>query len=137
MKTRVLVMLMSFLFAYNANYAVNTVSIAKNTNDSKEETQTLELKKSNKSFVAKFKESKLVKKIKNALDDTMLILLIILALLLPPLAVWLKDGKTATTLFWITLILCLLGGGFWLGWFFGGFYGIAILLAILRVLDII
>ncbi len=130
-------MLMSFLFAYNANYAVNTVSIAKNANDSKVEAKTLELKKTEKNFATKFKDTKLFKKIKNALDDTMLILLIILALLLPPLAVWLKDGKKATTLFWITLILCLLGGGFWYGWFFGGFYGIAILLAILRVLDII
>lgn len=71
--------------------------------------------------------------------DTNTILLVILAILLPPLAVYLKDGS-ASTLFWITLILCLIGGGPFFGWYGGyffGLWGIAMILALLRVLDII
>ena len=49
--------------------------------------------------------------------DTNLILLVILALLLPPVAVYLHDNA-ATTRFWITLLLFLLGvaGVFIFGW---------------------
>ncbi|HRE73749.1 MAG TPA: YqaE/Pmp3 family membrane protein [Flavobacteriales bacterium] len=70
--------------------------------------------------------------------DTNTILLVILALFIPPLAVFLKDGSVST-MFWITLILCIIGGGFLWGW--GGYFGlgylIAIILAILYVLDMI
>jgi uncharacterized membrane protein YqaE (UPF0057 family) len=70
--------------------------------------------------------------------DTNTILLVILALFIPPLAVFLKDGSVST-MFWITLILCLVGGGWLWGWgyYFGGLYLIAIILAILYVLDMI
>lgn len=136
MKIKILLVAISFLFAFTSVIAVNTVSVAKKAVDDKEGTQTLGLKKANKSLVSKFKAAQLFKKIKNALDDTELILLVILALLLPPLAVWLKDGRTTSTLFWLTLVLCILGGGFYWGWFFGGFWFIATLLAILHVLDI-
>lgn len=70
--------------------------------------------------------------------DTELILLVILAIIIPPLGVYLKDGSVST-MFWITLILCLLGGGWLWGWgfFFGGFWGIAAILALLYVLDVI
>jgi len=76
----------------------------------------------------------------NAADaDAMFILMLILSLFLPPLAVYLKDSGI-TGLFWLTLILCLLGGGFLLGPGFGylasGWF-IAFILALLRVLDII
>lgn len=70
--------------------------------------------------------------------DTELILLVILAIILPPLAVYLYDGS-ASTMFWITLILCILSGGFIFG--FGGYlfglWGLAVLLAILHILEII
>lgn len=63
------------------------------------------------------------------------ILLIILALLLPPLALYLHEG--ASTLFWVTLILCLFGGGYLFAPFFVSFWFIAALLAVLRILGII
>lgn len=70
--------------------------------------------------------------------DAELILLVILAIILPPLAVYLYDGS-ASTMFWITLILCILSGGFIFG--FGGYlfglWGLAVLLAILHILEII
>lgn len=74
----------------------------------------------------------------NGGGDANLILLVILAIILPPLGVYLKDGSI-TGLFWLTLILCLVGGGgiLGLGFYFGGLWGIAIILALLRVFDII
>lgn len=70
--------------------------------------------------------------------DANLIILVILAIILPPLGVYLKDGSI-TGLFWLTLILCLVGGGgiLGLGLYFGGLYGLAAILALLRVFDII
>lgn len=135
MKKNILLFCYLMLFSYTASFAVNVVS--KQADDKSNQANSLELKSKDSNLKSKIASYKLVKKIKNVLDDTMLILLVILAILLPPLAVFLKDGKKATTLFWITLILCLLGGGFWWGWYFGSFWFIAILLAILRVLDII
>ena len=63
--------------------------------------------------------------------DTNLVLMIILALLLPPVAVYLHDNA-ATTRFWITLLLFLLGvaGVFIFGWW-------AILAAIIYALIIV
>jgi uncharacterized membrane protein YqaE (UPF0057 family) len=63
------------------------------------------------------------------------ILLVILALLLPPLALYLFEGTS--TLFWVTLILCLFSGGFLFAPFFGSFWFIAALLAVLRILKVI
>ena len=63
-------------------------------------------------------------------EDAELILLVILALLLPPLAVYLKEGETNVK-FWISLALCLLvflGFAWWL---------IPASFAILVVLDVI
>lgn len=74
----------------------------------------------------------------NGLDgDGMFILLLILTVILPPLAVYLKDSGI-TGLFWVTLILCLVsGGGFiGIGILYSGWF-IAFLLALLRVLDVI
>ena len=50
--------------------------------------------------------------------DTRTLLLAILALFLPPLAVYLHEGETNTK-FWISLLLFLLGiaGGFIFGWY--------------------
>ena len=65
------------------------------------------------------KEIKAFKKArKNGTDpDTNTLLLVILAILLPPLAVYLHEG-TANNKFWITLLLFLLGiiGGFLFSW---------------------
>ncbi|MFZ5551955.1 MAG: YqaE/Pmp3 family membrane protein [Bacteroidota bacterium] len=73
----------------------------------------------------------------NADADTMFILMIIFAFFLPPLAVYLKEQ--ASGMFWITLVLCLLAGGFGIGIYGGlwGLWGVAVVLALLRVLDII
>jgi len=71
--------------------------------------------------------------------DANLVLLVILAIILPPLGVYLKDGGI-TGLFWLTLLLCLLlGGGFFLGIGIlgGGGWGLAAILALLRVFDVI
>ncbi len=65
-------------------------------------------------------------------DDDRMILLVILAILLPPLAVYLAQG--VGTWFWVTLLLCLFGGGFlWVGAYFGGLWLVAIILALLVV----
>ncbi len=74
----------------------------------------------------------------NGGGDANLILLVILAIILPPLGVYLKDGGV-TGLFWLTLIFCLVGGGgiFRFGFYFGGLWGLAVILALLRVFDVI
>jgi uncharacterized membrane protein YqaE (UPF0057 family) len=72
---------------------------------------------------------------KNDLDpDVKLIILLILAILLPPLAVYLKDHATSKW-FWITLILSLLaffGVFFYYAWLF---WLAAIIIAVLYVLN--
>lgn len=70
-----------------------------------------------------------------ASGDVMLILLVILAIILPPLAVFLFEGATGR--FWITLILWLLGWG--VGWyiFHGGLAGLCSLVAIIFALLIV
>lgn len=70
--------------------------------------------------------------------DAMWIVTLILCFLIPPLGVFLKDGSI-TGLFWLVLILCLLGGSilFGLAGYFGGLYGVGIILALLRFFDII
>ena len=61
-------------------------------------------------------------------SDLMFILCIVLAFLIPPLAVYLTEG--VTTRFWLNLVLFILGWG--VGWyFFGG--GIAFLCSLLAV----
>lgn len=63
--------------------------------------------------IRKFREAR-----KAGMDtDTNTLLLVILALLLPPLAVYLHQGETNTK-FWVTLLLFLLGiaGAFFFSW---------------------
>jgi uncharacterized membrane protein YqaE (UPF0057 family) len=60
------------------------------------------------------------------------LLLVILAILIPPLAVFLARG--AHTDFWIDLILALLGLGFFANILFGIAYFIAIIYALVIVL---
>lgn len=66
------------------------------------------------------KEIKAFKKAKRAgkETDTDTLLLVIIALILPPLAVYLHQGETNNK-FWITLLLFVLGvlGGFLFSWF--------------------
>jgi uncharacterized membrane protein YqaE (UPF0057 family) len=67
-------------------------------------------------------------------SDVMLIVLVILAIIIPPLAVYLKEGLTGR--FWLILILSILGGGFFFYPVIGGLFLLAIILALLIVLDI-
>lgn len=69
--------------------------------------------------------------------DVSQIVMIIIALLIPPLAVWLKEGITQR--FWIDLICFLLGGGFFFTpYYYGGALMLfAIIFAVLIVLDMI
>lgn len=70
---------------------------------------------------------------RSAAGDVDLIILVILAILLPPLAVYLVEE--ASTRFWITLILCLLSGGVGFFFVFGwGLWFVAMLIALLTVL---
>ena len=66
-----------------------------------------------KKEIRKFKEAKKAGKE----TDTNTLLLVILALLLPPLAVYLHEGETNTK-FWVTLLLFVLGlaGAFFFSW---------------------
>lgn len=65
------------------------------------------------------------------------IIMVILALLIPPLAVYLKEGLSKR--FWVDLICYLLGGAFFLTPYFygGGLLLFAVVFAILIVLDVI
>jgi len=123
MKTRVLLMLISFLFALNASYAVNAVK-SSNTN----ETASLTLKKDEvktTKIADKVKSVKLFSKIKKVLGDTNTLVLVILSLfpILCLIAVYLKDGGI-TLNFWVDLLLHLTVIG-------------AMIFAILVVLDIV
>lgn len=67
--------------------------------------------------------------------DVELILLVILAILLPPLAVFLEQGVTKW--FWITLILCIFGGGVFFYPVIGGLWLIAVIIALFVVFGLI
>ena len=75
---------------------------------------------------------------KSPLDEQgMNILMLVLCLLVPPIAVYLKAGKT-NGWFWLTLILCLLSGGIFAGISaMGSGWFIAFIIALLFVLEII
>jgi uncharacterized membrane protein YqaE (UPF0057 family) len=66
-------------------------------------------------------------------DDVMFILALILAFLIPPLAVYLVDGVTSR--FWLNLVLFLLGWGAF-GWL-GGIFWLCGLIAIVHALLIV
>lgn len=65
-------------------------------------------------------------------SDVNLILLVILALLIPPLAVYLYFGELNVH-FWINLILCLVGGGVGVA---VGYWGLAVIHALLVVFGV-
>ena len=70
-------------------------------------------------------------------SDVHLVLLVILAILIPPLAVYLKN-KTIDMWFWLTLILFLVGYGIVFINGFGGLLALAaIVIALLYVFDVI
>lgn len=76
----------------------------------------------------------LLQKIKKAMAEMETILLVILAIFVPPLAVYLKENAAGTN-FWITLVLWVLGGAL-----FGilGFLGsLGVLAAIIYALYIV
>jgi uncharacterized membrane protein YqaE (UPF0057 family) len=97
----------------------------------------------NEKTVASTKNNKEVKKFgskkTNPVDeDVMLIILVILAILIPPLAVFIYEG--ATNRFWIDLVLAILGFGvgFWLLGGLGWLCGLAaVIYALLIVLEVI
>lgn len=70
--------------------------------------------------------------------DGMTVLLVILAILLPPLAVGIYEGITGR--FWLVLVLWLIawaGLGWWLGWHIAGLCSlVAVILALLIVLGV-
>jgi uncharacterized membrane protein YqaE (UPF0057 family) len=68
-------------------------------------------------------------------SDVALILLVILAILLPPLAVFLVQG--ASKWFWVTLILCLFGGGIFFVPYLGGLWLISVIIALFVVFGIL
>jgi len=45
------------------------------------------------------------------MDSSNKVLMVILAIVLPPLAVYLKDGSQVTNNFWINLVLWIFTGG--------------------------
>lgn len=69
-------------------------------------------------------------------EDIKLILLVILAIFIPPLAVYLKN-ESIDKWFWITLILCLLSFTAFFFIFGGAFWLIAVIIALLYVFDAI
>jgi uncharacterized membrane protein YqaE (UPF0057 family) len=71
-----------------------------------------------------------------ASDTALFILLILLAIFIPPLAVYIKQ-KEITKWFWITLILCLLTGFGRIASFLFSFWFVAFVIALLVVLDVI
>jgi len=112
----------------------------KNKNDQKELT-TLETKQTKRGTLGKVKNivKELTSKTTTPADtDTMTILLVILAIILPPLAVFLFEE--ASTRFWIDLVLALLGWGVF-AWLLPGLVWLgglaAIVYALLIVLDVI
>ena len=73
----------------------------------------------------------------------MLIIAIIAAILIPPLGVYIKNNWRVNSWFWITLVLCILAGGF-LGIGNAGFilgFGIlwlaAVIIALMNVFDVL
>lgn len=65
-----------------------------------------------------------------------LLILVLLAIFVPPLAVYLKNGGV-NTWFWVTLILCVLAFSYFIFVFGGSLWFAAFLIAILYVFDII
>lgn len=106
------------------------------SNTSTEQANTTKARVEEKQIATKNSTKK--KSSKAPAGDVELILLVILALIIPPLAVFIYEG--ATQRFWIDLILAILGYGvgFWLlgglGWVCGL---IAVIYALLIVLEVI
>jgi len=132
--------------AENVNEEMNLLSdgIASENNSKTKTISAVENKESNniesqKAVKQHSKKVNLPKKTQKApASDVELILLVILALIIPPLAVYLYEG--ATQRFWIDLILALIGFGvgFWLlgglGWICAL---VSVIYALLIVLEVI
>ncbi len=112
----------------------NNISDTDNKTESTETIENDNLKTNiNKKKTLK-KQTKQQPKNKSPGSDVELILLVILAIIIPPLAVFLYEE--ASTRFWIDLILALLGWGF-LAWILPGFVFIGGLAAIIYALLIV
>ena len=113
---------------------VKNVPVSDNKTESTETLENDNLKTNiNKKKTLK-KQTKQQHKNKSPGSDVELILLVILAIIIPPLAVFLYEE--ASTRFWIDLILALLGWGF-LAWILPGFVFIGGLAAIIYALLIV
>ncbi len=117
--------------SFKSNHSKNKLSAYSNTSKTK-------LPVINKLANKINKKSKKQNPYNDADVDAMWVVTLILCFLIPPLGVYLKDGSI-TGLFWLVLILCLVGGSilFGLVGYFGGLYGVGIILALLRFFDII
>ncbi|MEY3237033.1 MAG: hypothetical protein RI883_1134 [Bacteroidota bacterium] len=113
---------------------LNSDAVISNLSQKNIETAESENVSNQKEVLSKKSENK-----KAPVDDTvMLILLVVLAILIPPLAVFIYEK--ASTRFWIDLILAILGFGvgFWLLGGLGWLCGLAaIIYALLIVLEVI
>lgn len=114
------------------NLKESTIKIDKNKSDVKDY-NTFENNEISKKDV-KRKKKRNPKTKRNPSSDVDLILLILIAIFIPPLAVFLYEG--VTTRFWIDLILTLLGWGI-LGWLLPGAFLLGGLIAIIYALLIV
>lgn len=118
----------------NSSIVVNEENVIASTDfliGENTDVKTIELK--NKKESKKVKTSGTKNNSNSSNSGVMLVVLVILAIIIPPLAVFIFEG--VTTRFWIDLILALLAFG---GWFLiGGLAGLAGLIAIIYALLIV
>jgi uncharacterized membrane protein YqaE (UPF0057 family) len=96
---------------YSETYAAKSVT----ENKIKNEPPVISLKRTE---IFKIAREKMAHSASNS--DAMLILELILAVILPPLAILLKSGGKVGKWFWITLLLCILAGGIGIMTYTGG-----------------
>jgi len=114
------------------NFQENSANIKKNNTETTDN-NTFENNTISKKDVKRKKKTNPKTK-RNPSSDVDLILLILIAIFIPPLAVFLYEG--VTTRFWIDLILTLLGWGI-LGWLLPGAFLLGGLIAIIYALLIV
>lgn len=135
------ILLLIFLFSLSVGYSAQRATVTtENASELSVEEATMnkaELKKAKKQARRAMFKSLFSKKGKK--DELELIIYVILAIIIPPVAVFLYDDGPSNR-FWLNLVLALLGIGIgswlWLGGL-GLLYTVAIVHALLIVLDII
>lgn len=127
------------------SHVEDAITSHKNEVDKASRAEEIVLKDSNTEKIGHFTKAELKRALKGSsntpapIDDTaMLIILVILAIIIPPLAVFIYEG--ATSRFWIDLILAIIGWGigYWLLGGLGFLCGLAaVIYALLIVLEAI